>query len=402
MSAVFLSRHSGSALSAKRRLLCVVIIATACVFPIFGQQDTGANKFHLNGQAFDVNGATVSGAVVTLRQSGGGTERAVTTDAGGAFHFIGLARGQYRISASSVGFSDTVEELTLRTDKKDVKLILQPGTIAATVTVTATRAETLAADTPVPVSVVERREIERANLNTIGDVFRDLPGVTTANEGPFQVRPRIRGLESNRVLILVDGERLNNTRTSTSNSGIEVGLVDVDQIERVEVARGSGSVLYGTDALAGTINIITRDTPQRRDSGFRLGGGFNGLFSSNETGRRGSAFLTGVGPRFAFRISQTLDRFSNYHSGAVPLPSGGKDGSDRATEVLNSQYHGSNTQLVGRFFIDDAQSVKTTYERRRAANIGFPGLAGVFTAFFPFLTATSSAYVTKDRTCFLI
>ncbi|HEV2836859.1 MAG TPA: TonB-dependent receptor, partial [Pyrinomonadaceae bacterium] len=146
----------------------------------------------------------------------------------------------------------------------------------------------------------------------------------------------------------------------------------------------SGSVLYGTDALAGTINIITRDTPQRRDSGFRLGGGFNGLFSSNEIGRRGSAFLTGVGPRFAFRISQTLDRFSNYHSGAVPLASGGKDAGDRATEVLNSQYHGSNTQLVGRFFIDDSQSVKTTYERRRAANIGFPGLAGVFTAFFPF------------------
>ncbi|MFN2513940.1 MAG: TonB-dependent receptor plug domain-containing protein [Pyrinomonadaceae bacterium] len=89
--------------------------------------------------------------------------------------------------------------------------------------------------------------------NTIGDLFRDLPGVSTANEGPFQVRPRIRGLESNRVLVLVDGERLNNARISTANSGIEVGLMDVDQVERVEVARGSGSVLYGTDALAGTI-----------------------------------------------------------------------------------------------------------------------------------------------------
>ncbi|MCA1602569.1 MAG: TonB-dependent receptor plug domain-containing protein, partial [Acidobacteria bacterium] len=52
-----------------------------------------------------------------------------------------------------------------------------------------------------PVSVVERTELECRMPNTIGDLFRDLPGVSTANEGPFQVRPRIRGLESNRVLV---------------------------------------------------------------------------------------------------------------------------------------------------------------------------------------------------------
>ncbi|HWP43380.1 MAG TPA: TonB-dependent receptor, partial [Blastocatellia bacterium] len=178
---------------------------------------------------------------------------------------------------------------------------------------------------------------------------------------------------SNRVLILVDGERLNNTRTSTSNSGIEIGLVDVDQIESIEVVRGSGSVLYGTDALAGTINIITRDTLPRQSTGFRFGGGFNGFFSSNETGRRGSAYLTGAGSRFAFRLAQTLDRFDDYHSGG-----------DGVTEVANSQYHGGNTQVVGRWFINDAHSMKASYERRRASNIGVPAVVGVFTAFFPF------------------
>jgi outer membrane cobalamin receptor len=251
------------------------------------------------------------------------------------------------------------------------------------VTVTATRTESVVTDTPVPVSVIGR-EIEKRALVTPGDLFRYLPGTSIANEGPFQVRPRIRGLDSNRVLILVDGERLNNSRTSTSNSGIEIGLVDVDQIERVEVARGSGSVLYGTDALSGTINILTRDTLRRRDTGFHVGGGFNGLFSSNDAGRRGSAYVEGAGSKFAFRVAQTLDRFDNYHSGPVTLASGPRDGSDEATEVANAQYHGSNTQLIGRYFFNDFHSLKTTYERRRASNIGVPAVVGVFTAFFPF------------------
>ncbi len=365
-------------------LVLAVIISGIVSLSSFAQQSS-ISHLTLGGRVTDMNGAALPGTTVSLRQSGGRFERTVTTDASGSFRFTELAQGQYRLSAGSVGFSDNTREITLAgNDSPQIEFKLQPGTITEKVTVTATRAETLATDTPVPVSVVEREEIERHALNTVGDLFRDLPGVSIANEGPFQVRPRIRGLDSNRVLILVDGERLNNTRTSTSNSGIEIGLVDVDVVERVEVARGSGSVLYGTDALAGTINIITRETPPRQESGFKFGGGFNGFFSSNATGRRGSAYLTGAGTRFAFRVAQTLDRFENYHSGAVSRAGRGKDSSDAATEVLNSQYHGSNTQFVGRFFINDSQSIRAAYDRRRASNIGVPGVVGVFTAFFPF------------------
>ena len=73
----------------------------------------------------------------------------------------------------------------------------------------------------------------------------------------MQVRPRLRGLDSTRLLVLVDGERLNNARTATDRAGTEVGLIDLFSVESLEVVSGSGSVLYGTDALAGTINIIT-------------------------------------------------------------------------------------------------------------------------------------------------
>lgn len=341
------------------------------------------NTFSFTGRVIDESGAAIDGARISLRQKSSGFEREVVSDGDGQFRFDDLLNGDYKISVSNTGFSTNVNDLVIDQDINK-EIILQAGTITDKVTVTATRTESSLLDTTAAVTVIDSKVLAERNLNSIGDIFRQLPGTTTVSEGPFQVRPRIRGLDSNRVLILVDGERLNNTRTSTSNSGIEIGLVDVDQIKTLEVVRGSGSVLYGTDALAGTINIITNNTPNFRESGFRFGGGFNGLFSSNDVGRRGSAYLTGTSRKFAFRFSQSLDRFENYHSGAVPLRNGGSDDSDKATEVVNSAYHSSSTGLVGRFLLTPSSSARINYERRRASNIGVAGVAGVFTAFFPF------------------
>ncbi len=353
--------------------LFIALLQQSLAIPTLAQSRSTA----LAGRVSDQSGAVVSGARVILRQKSNGFERTVITDDTGTFAFNDLLPANYVLSASSIGFATFTQPLDLSApDRRALDITLTPGAIADKVTVTATRTESLASDISVPVNIIEREEIERRTLSTIGDLFRQLPGVSVVNEGPFQVRPRIRGLDSNRVLILVDGERLNHTRTSTANSGIEIGLVDVEQIESIEVARGSGSVLYGTDALAGTINIITQDALPRRADGFRFGGGLNGLLSSNDAGRRGSAYLTGANARFAFRIAQTLDRFANYHAGG--------DGGDASTEVFNSQYHGSDTRLLGRLFLNDFQSLRVSYDRRRAANIGVPGVVGVFTAFFPF------------------
>lgn len=367
------------------------IILLAIIFTLFYPNSHLSNfsvmaqtePFSLTGRVLDQNGRAVNEANISLKEKTTNLEQKLSSDNNGKFHFNKLVPGIYRMSISSAGFSTFIDELVINQDL-DKDITLQTGTITEQVTVTATRAEASLLDIVIPVTVVDNKVLAEHNLNTIGDIFRQLPGTTTTGEGPFQVRPKIRGLDSNRVLILVDGERLNHTRTSTSNSGIEIGLVDLDQIKTLEVVRGSGSVLYGTDALAGTINIITSNTPSFRESGFRFGGGFNGLFSANENGRRGSAYLTGTSKRFAFRFSQGLDRFDTYHSGAIPLKNEKSDDSDKATEVINSGYHSSSTRLVTRFLLNNFSSVRVNYERRRASDIGVAGVSGVFTAFFPF------------------
>ena len=358
---------------------------------------TFAQSGPLTGVVEDSAGRPIAGATVVMRNTATKAEHTATTDSEGRFSIVPDCGDKCEITVSANGFATTT--LAIASSQPNVSVRLEPSAIKEQVTVTATRTEMLTTDTAVSVSVVDRERLDRQGLNTVGDIFRTLPGTSTVNEGAFQVRPRIRGLDSNRVLILVDGERLNNSRTSTGQSGIETGLVDLPQIETVEVVRGGGSVLYGTDALAGTINIITQDTPPRRESGFRFGGVLDTFYTSNENGRRGNLALNGAGKYFAFRIAQSMERFDNYFAGnATPEELEALRDEDLQItdegEVLNSQSHGSNTQGTFRFFLDDTNTIKFNYERRRAGNIGsaglagantgVPGLTGVFNAFFPF------------------
>lgn len=337
----------------------------------------------LAGSVADESGAIVAGATARLLSSSTGNVITTETDGQGRFAFSDVAPGNYILSVNSAGFSEFSSAIRVESGSPlSIDVVLSVGNISESVTVTATRTQVATSDTAVPVSIVDKRDLEEKPVNTIGDIFRDLPGTSTVNEGSFGVRPRIRGLDSNRVLVLVDGERLNNGRTSTSASGIEIGLVETDQIESVEIVRGSGSVLYGTDALAGTINIITKGVERNRDGGFRFGAAFNGYFSTNESGRRGSVSVKGSTDKFAFRIAQTLERYGNYFTGGLGEEE--IDGVAPDGEVLNSQSHGGNTQAVTRFFFDDNNDLKLNYERRRVANIGFPTLVGTFNAFFPF------------------
>jgi outer membrane receptor protein involved in Fe transport len=335
----------------------------------------------------DANGALIPGASLLVTGQNGFVRNAVT-DAAGTGHFEKMPPNEYRVRIEAAGFPVEMRTITV-SNATEVEVTLPLGTIKENVTVTATRTQVTSDETAVSVSIVGREEIERKGVNTIGDVFRILPGTSTVNEGAFQVRPRIRGLDSNRVLILVDGERLNNSRTATGQSGVETGLVETSQIESVEVARGSGSVLYGTDALGGTINIITRDTPPRREDGFRFGAVLNTYYTSNENGRRANLSVNGSGKYIAFRLAQSLERFDNYWTGTPDaafvhdfMSLGGSITDDG--EVLNSQSHGSNSQATLRFFLDDTNAFRFNYERRRGANIGSAGLVTPFNAFFPF------------------
>lgn len=124
------------------------------------------------------------------------------------------------------------------------------------VIVTATRGPRAASSVPSPVSVLQRRDLAEQTPNTVPDLFRALPGLDVTGVGVQQVRPQIRGQSGQRILLLSDGLRMNNTRRQR-DFGELPALVDLAAVEQVEVVRGPASVLYGSDAIGGVVNIIT-------------------------------------------------------------------------------------------------------------------------------------------------
>ena len=140
--------------------------------------------------------------------------------------------------------------------------------------------------------------------------------ITPVGNGPFGVRPRLRGLDSTRLLVLVDGERLNTARQATDRTGAEVGLISPDAIS-LEIVNGAGTLLYGSDALAGTLNIITNEPSFSQAPRWQYG--FNGFFSTNERGRRRGLEPWDTSPRVAVRLQAGMEAYDNYEAGSFDV-----------------------------------------------------------------------------------
>jgi vitamin B12 transporter len=141
-----------------------------------------------------------------------------------------------------------------------------------TMVVTANRTPMLAAEALVPVTVITREEIERSLAIDVIDLLRFEAGLDVARTGgPGQsATVFIRGAESNHALVLVDGVRVN----PGTIGGAPLQHLAPSLIERIEIVKGARSTLYGTDAIGGVINIITRGSGQRSETAAR-GGSFD-------------------------------------------------------------------------------------------------------------------------------
>lgn len=148
------------------------------------------------------------------------------------------------------------------------------------VEVTATRVARDLMDVPMSVGVVTADEISKMGVSSIGEVIRDIPGVEMNNDGtPGLVRVSIRGEGTMRTTILIDGQKISEHK---SMSGAPI-LIDPSAVERVEVIKGPASVLYGSDAIGGVINIITKkggNRPVQLDVSTGYNGSGDGFISN--------------------------------------------------------------------------------------------------------------------------
>ena len=123
------------------------------------------------------------------------------------------------------------------------------------VTVTAGRVEQQLLEVPMAVTVVTNQEIQESAARNVGELLEDIPGVQIMNDGTQGLkRLSIRGEDAFRTLVMIDGQKISEHK---SMSGAPI-LIDPTEIERIEVIKGPASVLYGSDAIGGAVNIITK------------------------------------------------------------------------------------------------------------------------------------------------
>ncbi|WP_346665360.1 TonB-dependent receptor [uncultured Mailhella sp.] len=177
---------------------------------------------------------------------------------------------------------------------------------AGDVYVTATRVEKELQQVPMSVTVMTAEDVRRSGARTVGELLEDVPGVQVQNDGSQGLkRISIRGEDAFRTLVLIDGQKISEHK---SMSGSPM-LIDASRIERIEVIKGPASVLYGSDAIGGVVNIITKKGGEKPVEG-EVWTGFSGASRGFSEGMAVRGNLDG----FKYSLSGSHSDQGNIHT----------------------------------------------------------------------------------------
>ncbi|WGK60834.1 TonB-dependent receptor plug domain-containing protein [Halopseudomonas sp. SMJS2] len=139
--------------------------------------------------------------------------------------------------------------------------------------VTATSTERSLQDAPATITVISREELASRPVQDLEDALRGAPGLQFTGIGLGRRGVSIRGMGAEQTLILVNGQRINTAASAIAHADFDLGWVPVEAIERIEVVRGPMSALYGSEALGGVVNVITRTATDNWRGSLAVNGG---------------------------------------------------------------------------------------------------------------------------------
>jgi Fe(3+) dicitrate transport protein len=231
----------------------------------------------------DTNGAAVAGARLTLKSQSVRLVREAAADSEGNY-FTKMAEGVYLVEAEADGFASATRELSVPTITPLV-LTLKPARIAVEVSV----ASNSLAGTPeslseIPGSIerIDRQTLENSRVFNFSEILRKIAGISVRDEEGFGLRPNvgIRGTNptrSTKILFLEDGLPLSYAPYGDNASYYHP---PIERYESIEVLKGSGQIAYGPQTIAGLINYLTPNPPERTSWSLAAEGGNRGFFNS--------------------------------------------------------------------------------------------------------------------------
>jgi outer membrane cobalamin receptor len=249
----------------------------------------------LQGRVTDSQGGAINGAVVTLSGSEA-TPRTTPTGADGTFSFDGVPAGTVNVQVEAPGFESATQSLTVAATMVPVTIVLRIAGVVESIGVVAPRLEEelpqLIERGGVRVQTITSAQIQNGGFYDVAQALQALvPGLfLTPKAGPFDyVTASLQGSRTNEILWLVDGVRISNR---LYNGTTPLDTIPAHMVERIEVLEGGQGLFYGTQAVAGVINVVTKAFSERTDGLLQGGGNTNeggfvsGLLRSSVSGNR--------------------------------------------------------------------------------------------------------------------
>lgn len=275
-------------------VLTLLFLMSMSFSPILAASGAG-----LKGRVLDHTGASL--ASVTLRlTSREGVLLSTVSGSDGMFEFRGLPAGDYLLEIEAAGFKSRVDSLKLSAgESRKHEVVLQVAGVDEHLIVTASGTPQSADETSKSVSIVDKEQIERREEYLLAEALRPVPGLRVeqlGGPGAF-TKIFIRGLRVVDTSLLIDGLRVRDAADFRGSANPLLEDLLTLNIERIEVLRGSGSSIYGSNAVGGVINIVPEEGAgsPRFEVGFE--GGSLGLF------RERARISGGVDSRLGYSFS---------------------------------------------------------------------------------------------------
>ena len=325
-------------------LLFVLILSAA----VAGAQRTAT----VVGKVYDPQAQPVGDATVTLVE----LRRSVATAADGSFRFENVPPRHYHVRAESPRLGFTVGEADVTTgETRMVEIVIDPLVHSEEIVVTASADSRRESEVYQPVNVLSDEELQARIQPTIGETLAQEPGVASSSFGAGASRPVIRGLGADRIRVLEEGIGTGDVSNVSPDHAVSVDPVGAEQIE---IVRGPATLLYGSNAVGGVVNVISERIPSQTSAQL-IGGTVDLRYGTAAEEKSTAVALNGGHNKFAWHADLSLRDTNDY---AIPT----------SDDTLANSSMQSRTGTLGGSYITDRGFLGAAVSSF-ATNYGIPG-----------------------------
>ena len=215
----------------------------------------------LSGFVNGTDSSSVTGAAISLI----GTTLGTVTDKKGFYKINKIIPGKYILRVSFVGFETSEQTVDIQNADTHIDFYLKESNIDLNeVVVTGTKSEKTLKYVPVLTQVISARKMLELGITNVTDALQTMvPGINVSHQGTL-VTVTLQGMDAKYVLFLIDGERI----AGEVDGDIDYSMLNLQNIDHIEIIKGASSSLYGSNAIGGVINIITKKINEPFDAKF--------------------------------------------------------------------------------------------------------------------------------------